>query len=146
MMFARLLLGAAALLSSLPVAVTAANAETSWPICDRGKRVTCIVDGDTFWKEGVKYRLAGINTPETGEKARCTKERLLADAATSRLRELMQTSGLSYHPQGRDRYGRILVSVRTNAGDDIAAMMVVSGYGRPYAGGYHDPHEWCRPG
>jgi endonuclease YncB( thermonuclease family) len=145
MMFPRLLLGAAAILSSLPVAM-AANAETSWPICSRGERVTCIVDGDTFWKDGVKYRLAGINTPGAGENARCTKERLLADSATMRLRELMQTPGLSFHPQGRDRYRRILVSVQTNAGDDIAAMMVVSGYGRPYAGGYHDPHEWCRAG
>ncbi|ASY61461.1 hypothetical protein SS05631_d65600 (plasmid) [Sinorhizobium sp. CCBAU 05631] len=38
---------------------------------------------------------------------------LASHAATSRLRELMQTPGLLFHPQGRDRYGRILVSVRT---------------------------------
>ncbi|RVM01810.1 thermonuclease family protein [Sinorhizobium meliloti] len=143
MEFPRLLLSVA-LVAALPAAMTPANAETSWPICGHGKRVTCIVDGDTFWKDGIKYRLAAVNTPESGVNARCSKERLLADAATSHLRELMQVPGLSYHPQGRDRYGRVLVSVRTDYGDDIAALMVESGYGRPYAGGYHDPHEWCQ--
>ncbi|WP_164894055.1 MULTISPECIES: thermonuclease family protein [unclassified Mesorhizobium] len=143
MIFPRLLLGAA-LLPALPVIMPAASAETSWPICGRGKRVTCIVDGDTFWKDGIKYRLAAVNTPEAGDGARCGKERHLADAATARLRELMQIPRLSYYPQGRDRYGRVLVNIRTHKGDDIASLMVESGYGRPYAGGYHDPHEWCQ--
>jgi len=34
-------------------------------------RITCVVDGDTVWFEGVKYRLAVIDTPEKGALAEC---------------------------------------------------------------------------
>jgi endonuclease YncB( thermonuclease family) len=66
----------------------------SRPICGRGKRITCIVGGDTFWLDGIKYRLQGVNTPESGDKAHCPKERQWADAATARLQQLMQMPGL----------------------------------------------------
>ena len=42
-----------------------------WPICGYGKRVTCIVDGDTFWMNRQKYRLYGVDAPEAGDKAQC---------------------------------------------------------------------------
>ena len=32
----------------------------SFPICGGGSRSTCVVDGDTFWLEGTKYRIADI--------------------------------------------------------------------------------------
>src|SRR5688572_18991541 len=38
------------------------------PICAGGlraaHRVTCLVDGDTGWESGVKWRLSGVDTPE----------------------------------------------------------------------------------
>ena len=33
-------------------------------ICGSGRRSSCIVDGDTFWLKGAKYRIANIDTPE----------------------------------------------------------------------------------
>ncbi len=30
---------------------------TTVPICDLGKRITCVVDGDKVWFRGMKYRL-----------------------------------------------------------------------------------------
>ena len=132
------------LLMPLPFTEASAKADSGWPICGRGKRITCIVDGDTFWMNGVKYRLQGVNTPEAGDGARCSKERRMAEAATARLQALMQQPGLRFQPEGNDRYGRVLVTVWTASGEDIAALMVNSGHGRRYFGGYHDPMEWCR--
>jgi len=37
----------------------------TFALCGPGPRVTCVVDGDTFWFEGEKVRIADINTPET---------------------------------------------------------------------------------
>ena len=34
-----------------------------FPLCSRPVRVTCVVDGDTFWYRGTKIRLAGIDMP-----------------------------------------------------------------------------------
>ena len=58
------------------------------PICGSGKRVTCVVDGDTFWLGGVKYRLKGVDTPEVHGK--CRNERRLAKKATEALREFFE--------------------------------------------------------
>lgn len=33
------------------------------PICETGKRITCVVDGDTVWVDGTKYRFEEIDTP-----------------------------------------------------------------------------------
>lgn len=45
-----------------------------FPICGDGPRVTCVVDGDTFWHQGVKIRIADIDTPELSPP-RCEAER-----------------------------------------------------------------------
>ncbi|WP_256808137.1 thermonuclease family protein [Bradyrhizobium sp. Bra64] len=47
------------------------------------------VDGDTVRYQGQIYRLVGFDTPERGYKARCEDERQRAEAATSRLRQLI---------------------------------------------------------
>lgn len=133
-----------ALILGFSGAETIAQDATQWPICGRGKRVTCIVDGDTFWMDRVKYRLQGVNTPEAGDRSQCGLERRLADAATLELQSLMQSNRLFFQRHGNDRYGRVLVTVKTQSGDDIADLLVRSGHGRPYRGGYHDPQEWCR--
>jgi hypothetical protein len=46
---------------------------TYFPICGGGQRVTCVVDGDTFWLEGQKIRVADIDTPEISSP-RCDAE------------------------------------------------------------------------
>lgn len=56
-----------------------------YPICDSSPRITCVVDGDTVWFEGVKYRFADIDTPEKGALAECMQEGLWAFEATKRL-------------------------------------------------------------
>ena len=49
-----------ALVLAIGGADAAAQSINKWPICGRAKRITCIVDGDTFWMDRVKYRLQGV--------------------------------------------------------------------------------------
>lgn len=135
-----------ALLIAISGAEAAVQSTNKWPICGRAKRITCIVDGDTFWMDRVKYRLQGVDTPETGNGAQCAREQEMADAATFELQRLMESNRLFFERHHNDRYGRVIVTVRTQSGDDIAELLVRSGHGRPYYGGRRDPYEWCRGG
>lgn len=114
-----------------------------WPICGHGKRITCVVDGDTFWMRGEKYRLYGVDAPEAGERARCEKERKKAEEATRLLQYVLRSSDLKFTTRGTDRYGRTLVSVRANKGDAEIAL-IKSNLAVPYEGGRRDPMRWCR--
>ena len=44
-------------------------------------RITCVVDGDTFWLDGTKYRIADINTPEVSSP-QCAREAEMGRRAT----------------------------------------------------------------
>ncbi|CAH0343609.1 hypothetical protein RHI9324_05346 [Rhizobium sp. CECT 9324] len=116
---------------------SAPAAQDHWPVCTSGKRNTCIVDGDTFWLQGIKHRIVGYDAPEAGDGARCGQERALADRATQQLQHLMSAPGIQYQVQGEDRYGRTLTRVMTPQGD-IADQMIGLGLGRAYRGGYRD--------
>src|SRR5262245_45628003 len=52
------------------------------------RRVTCLVDGDTGWEDGVKWRLSDVDTPEIS-KPGCSRELQQGLAARARLQELM---------------------------------------------------------
>lgn len=136
-------IGITAALVALAASSAPAAAQDQWPICTNSKRITCIVDGDTFWREGVKYRIVGYDAPEAGDGARCGQERTLAERATQQLQQLMSTPGIQYRDQGQDRYGRVLTRVLTETGD-VADQMISLGYGHSYRGGFRDRNQWCR--
>jgi endonuclease YncB( thermonuclease family) len=52
------------LLFWLVAATFPANA-AQFALCGTSARITCVVDGDTFWLNGEKFRLHGYDTPET---------------------------------------------------------------------------------
>lgn len=109
--------------------------------CPRGGGVNCVVDGDTFWMDGEKIRIADIDTPET-HPARCAEEQRLGDAATDRLQALLNRGDFRLQPIARDtdRYGRKLRIVMK--GDQSIGMVLVrEGLARPYKGGQRAP--WC---
>lgn len=108
--------------------------------CHRGGGTNCVVDGDTFWFRGEKYRIADIDTPET-HGPRCPEEGALGARATSRLQQLMNEGPFSLETQGRatDRYGRAL-RVVTREGQSIGAMLVAEGLARTWDG---RRHPWC---
>jgi endonuclease YncB( thermonuclease family) len=99
-----------------------------------------VVDGDTFWANGEKVRLADINAPETHE-AGCPVERTLGDRATRRLIALLNAGPFTLEIKGRevDRYGRAL-RVAKRGGRSIGQQLVAEGLAEPWRGRRSD---WC---
>lgn len=109
-------------------------------LCHSGGGSNCVVDGDTFWYAGDKYRIADIDTPETNP-ARCAEEAALGDAATERLRTWLNAGAFSLESAGRDtdRYGRNLRIV-TRGGTSVGSVLVDEGLARAWEG---RRRPWC---
>lgn len=107
------------------------------PICGSGRRVTCVVDGDTFWIAREKVRLEGIDAPELA--GQCEQERLLARRAKRRLSELLSGAPFSLTRSGSDRYGRTLARVETPRGE-AGEILLREGLARPWRG---RRENWC---
>jgi micrococcal nuclease len=112
----------------------------TFPICGDGRRVTCVVDGDTFWLDGVKIRIADIDAPELSPP-RCEAERDRGEAARRRLQELLNTGSFSLvgGVQDEDRYGRKLRLV-TRDGRSIGETLVAERLARRWDGARR---PWC---
>jgi endonuclease YncB( thermonuclease family) len=87
-----------ALFTVLALLVTPALAETR------------VIDGDTLVVDGLRIRIAEIDTPEIG-RARCQREFELAQAAKQRLTELLTTGELTVVVVGDGGFGRALAYV-----------------------------------
>ena len=128
-----------------------AAAETAiyrWP-------VLAVVDGDTLKVtipglpvelNPIGVRLLGVNTPETGGKAQCQSERELgqkAKALAQRLVTAAQKAGRPIEFRGIkwDKYGGRIDARVLVAGQDLAAVLIANGLGRPYDGGKRG--SWC---
>ena len=105
-------------------------------ICLPGPRDNCVVDGDTFWTDGEKVRIADIDAPEI--EGKCAFERDLALEARNRLAELLGEA-FSLRRQGKDRYGRTLVIVTVN-GASAGQVLVAEGLARRWTG---RREAWC---
>lgn len=103
-------------------------------------RVTCVVDGDTFWLDGTKYRIADINTPEVSSP-HCAREADLGRRATERLADLLSAGPFTLSPIDRDedQYGRKLRIVSRN-GQSLGQALVAEGLAHEWQGYRQD---WC---
>ena len=112
----------------------------TFALCAEGPRTTCVVDGDTFWLQGEKVRIADINAPET-HRAGCPAEQALGDRATRRLIGLLNAGPFTLDTEGRatDRYGRSLRVVR-RGGRSLGGQLVAEGLAEPWRGRRSD---WC---
>lgn len=70
-------------------------------LCGERRRVTCVVDGDTFWFQRQKIRIADIDAPELSPP-RCADERKRGEAAKLRLLELLNDGPFSLTIDVRD--------------------------------------------
>lgn len=116
------------------------SASDAFSICGSGQRITCVVDGDTFWFRGEKIRIADIDTPELSPP-RCQRERELGLAAKQRLLDILNSGPLSLEAAERDedRFGRKLRIVyrdRRSVGD----ILVAEGLARKWQG---LRRSWC---
>ena len=128
----------AALLESGPA--SSHVAQQAFPVCAGGRRVTCVVDGDTFWLDGVKIRIADIDTPEIS-KPGCSAEAALGARATVRLAELLVEGPfeLSAADRDEDRYGRKLRIV-SRQGQSLGEILVQEGLAHRWGG---PQRTWC---
>ena len=131
--------------SGVPIRVTAVpNAPDQltarFGLCHSGGGRNCVVDGDTFWFAGEKYRIADIDTPET-HPARCAEEAALGGAATERLQGLLNDGAFSLGDIDRDTdiHGRKLRIV-TRGGESLGEQLVAEGLARRWEG---HRRPWC---
>ena len=112
----------------------------TFSFCHIGGGTNCVVDGDTFWMDGQKIRIADIDTPET-HPSRCADEARLGAQATSRLQALLNAGPVTLETIDRDTdtYGRALRIV-TRDGQSLGAMLVAEGLARPWEG---SRRPWC---
>lgn len=104
-------------------------------------RKTCVVDGDTIWLEGVKIRVADIDTLEISQP-RCDYEYELGIKARDRLVTLLNQGEFSAVPIGNrdeDQYGRKL-RVLMRDGRSLGDQLVAEGLARTWTG-RREP--WC---
>lgn len=128
------------LASSSRVESASAHAQRSFPVCAGSVRMSCVVDGDTFWLDGVKYRVADINTPEIGQP-QCAAEAALGRAATSRFAQLLSEGPFDLRSIERDedQYGRKLRIVERN-GQSLGQTLVREGLAHEWRG---RREGWC---
>ncbi len=107
------------------------------PVCGTARRVSCVVDGDTFWLSGEKIRLEGIDAPEI--EGACAYERNLAQRAKVRLSEILSNREIRLSRNGSDRYGRTLARAETPSGE-AGEILMREGLARRWAG-RREP--WC---
>ena len=116
-------------------------ATTALALCQPGPRDNCVVDGDTFWLNGEKLRIADIDTPEISEP-KCDAEKALGIRSTMRLIVLLNAGPFELSTVGtrdRDRHGRLL-RVVTRRGQSIGDQLVAEGLARTWTG-RREP--WC---
>lgn len=120
-------------------------------------QATTELGGTVYWSDGdsgrlsdgTKFRLHGVDAPETGSMkqrggAKCEAERALGYDAKAAAVELTRGRAVTVTQiMGRDRYGRNVVTLSMD-GEDLAALLVESGTHRAwdYDGGAPKP-DWC---
>ncbi|MEF2549148.1 thermonuclease family protein [Aurantimonas sp. E1-2-R+4] len=127
-----------------PAVTTAAPPARPLPVCSGGNRaarkLTCIVDGDTGWERGVKWRALDVDTPEIG-KPECAAERRLGEKARDRLRQLMGSGYTIEWTGGKGKFGRELARVRLTDGRDAGQVLIQEGLSQPWP---NEGNKWCR--
>ncbi|WP_234029458.1 thermonuclease family protein [Erythrobacter sp. THAF29] len=121
-------------------AIAEARTKHSFAVCGMVRR-TCVIDGDTIWLEGVKIRIADIDTPEISQP-RCDIEYDLGIRARDRLVVLLNQGEFSAVPIGNrdeDQYGRKL-RVLMRDGRSIGDQLVAERLARTWSG-RREP--WC---
>lgn len=114
--------------------------QAEFTICNGPVRANCVVDGDTFWFEGTKIRIADIDAPEITTPA-CAGEAQAGELAKARLLDLLNAGAFKLIAGWRDqdRYDRKLrIVARDHA--SLGEVLVREGLARSWGG---PDFDWC---
>jgi endonuclease YncB( thermonuclease family) len=116
------------------------GARIAFGFCHTGGGTNCVVDGDTFYLDGQKVRIADIDAPETHDYG-CASELERGQRATRRLHDLLSSGAIRMASIDRDTdvYGRKLRIVEVN-GAGVGETLVDEGLSRWYGNGRR---SWC---
>ncbi|MFC3722796.1 thermonuclease family protein [Neoaquamicrobium sediminum] len=117
--------------------IVSAGHTIAMPICGSGKRINCVVDGDTIWVRGEKIRLEGFNAPEMNGS--CDRERRMAVQARDELRRALDGRAFTIERNGKDRYGRTLATIRVGE-REVGAELISKGLAHEWRG---FKESWC---
>jgi endonuclease YncB( thermonuclease family) len=81
-----------------------------------------VIDGDTFYYNGKKCRISGVDTPEKGQYN--------YERAKIRLETLLKYGNVEMKEVAKDKYGRSVVKVRVN-GEDVSDILKREGLIKP---------------
>lgn len=88
----------------------------------------------------VAVRIRGIDAPE--RRARCGREKHMAERARRRVRDLLGSSDVTLHQiSGGKYFGRVLARLESGEGVDIGGVLVDEGLAVPYA--RRKSANWC---
>lgn len=112
-------------------------------------QVVRVIDGDsllvraTIWPGQtvlVNVRLSGIDTAET--RAPCEAARTFAARAVALITVKVSSGSVALFDVRFGKYaGRVIARVETDAGTDLAALLLAEGVAKPYETGPRP--EWC---
>ena len=124
-------------MATTPVSIATRAKTIAMPICGSGRRINCVVDGDTIWVDREKIRLEGFNAPEMNGE--CDRERRMAVEARAELRRALDGRAFAIERSGTDRYGRTLATVRVD-GEDVGHRLIARGLAHEWRG---FKESWC---
>ncbi|MBD9372003.1 thermonuclease family protein [Rhizobium sp. ARZ01] len=113
----------------------------SFKVCGDGSRITCVIDSDTFWLDGLKIKIADVDTPQVGEPG-CASEAELGTRARQRLLELLNADPFdirAWQGPDEDQLGRKLRVVMRD-GRSVGEQLVSEGLARAWTG---QKASWC---
>lgn len=127
-------LAAAFLLATVPALATE-------PIVGRAS----VIDGDTLEIRGTRFRLHGVDAPESSQPCTDAKGKVwrCGAEAANRLSDRIGAANISCAEKDRDRYGRV-VAVCTLKGEELNRWLVREGHAlayRQYGGKVYDEDE-----
>jgi len=115
--------------------------------------VVRVIDGDSIVVEAkwlpnelddtISIRLFGIDTPERGWRARCDRERELAEEVTSYVEGLLiGNPSVEVVLSGWDKFGGRVLGDFVIGNTSLARMLLDKNYAQPYTGSGPKP-SWC---
>ena len=103
---------------------------------------TCVLAGDTWIDNGITYRHAIIDTPETwGREVKCREEIELGKKARTRLIELLSDGFTTIPADDSGIFGKPHATIRLPDGREAGAILMAEGLAEPYAA--PNGRDWC---